>query len=106
MASSVNWLTLPQPATAGSSEVSTAAKTTSDQTVSKETFLKLLVAQIRNQNPLSPADGIQFLSQLAQFTELEQMISMRQDLEAIRKSMDASQTSGTTADETNSSAGV
>jgi flagellar basal-body rod modification protein FlgD len=55
--------------------------------VNKEMFLKLLVAQIRHQNPLNPADGIEFISQLAQFTSLEQMIGMRQELETIRKSI-------------------
>jgi flagellar basal-body rod modification protein FlgD len=43
-----------------------------------------LVAQIKNQNPLSPQDGVQFLSQLAQFTDLEQSLSMRQDIAAIK----------------------
>jgi flagellar basal-body rod modification protein FlgD len=51
----------------------------------KDTFLKLLVAQIRNQDPLNPADGLQFVTQLAQFSELEQLIQMRQDLEAVRE---------------------
>jgi flagellar basal-body rod modification protein FlgD len=47
-------------------------------------FLKLLVAQIKNQNPLSPTDGVEFLSQLSQFTEVEQMMAMRKELETIR----------------------
>jgi flagellar basal-body rod modification protein FlgD len=51
----------------------------------KDTFLKLLVAQIRNQDPLNPADGLQFVTQLAQFSELEQLMQMRQDLEAVRE---------------------
>lgn len=46
----------------------------------KETFLQLLVAQIKNQDPLKPMDGVQFLSQLAQFSELEQLIGIRQEL--------------------------
>ncbi|MCC6262998.1 MAG: hypothetical protein IT169_05420 [Bryobacterales bacterium] len=58
---------------------------------SKQTFLTLLVAQIKNQNPLNPADGTEFLSQLAQFSELEQLISIRQELEAIGKSNRASE---------------
>ncbi|MCU0226260.1 MAG: hypothetical protein MUF01_01355 [Bryobacterales bacterium] len=49
----------------------------------KETFLTLLVAQIKNQNPLNPADGTEFLSQLAQFTQVEQLISIRQELETM-----------------------
>lgn len=51
----------------------------------KETFLTLLVAQIKNQNPLNPADGTEFLTQLAQFTQLEQLISIREELEAMGK---------------------
>lgn len=55
-----------------------------DPLANKETFLQLLVAQIKNQNPLSPQDGVQFLSQLAQFTDFEQSLSMRQDIAAIK----------------------
>ena len=54
---------------------------------SKEMFLQLLVAQIKNQNPLNPADGVQFLSQLAQFSELEQLVGMRQDLAGLREDL-------------------
>lgn len=53
------------------------------QVVTKDAFLRLLVAQIKNQNPLNPADGIEFLTQLAQFTELEQMLEIRKQLEAL-----------------------
>ncbi len=60
--------------------------------VDKNAFLKLLVAQLQNQNPLSPADGATFVAQLAGFSQLEQSIAMRQDLEAIRKVLESSQT--------------
>lgn len=53
----------------------------------KEVFLKLLVAQIKNQNPLNPADGVEFLTQLSQFTELEQIMAMRKELETIRTAL-------------------
>lgn len=39
----------------------------------KDMFLKLLVAQMRYQDPMNPADSSQFLSQSAQFTALEKM---------------------------------
>ena len=39
----------------------------------KDTFLKLLVAQLKYQNPMSPADGTEFLSQTAQFTVVEKL---------------------------------
>ena len=61
----------------------------------KEMFLKLLVAQIRNQNPLSPIDSVQFVSQLAQYTELEQMMAIRQDISAVRGDLDRAGTPAT-----------
>jgi len=57
--------------------------------VSKEMFLQLLVAQIRNQNPLSPADGLAFVSQLAEFSGLEQMIAIRDEVTALRAAIEA-----------------
>jgi len=62
----------------------------------QNTFLKLLVAQIRNQNPLSPTDGLQFMTQLAQFSELEQMMQMRGDIGAIKTTIDKHLPSTTT----------
>ena len=50
---------------------------------SKELFLQLLVAQIKNQDPLNPADGTQFVSELAQFSQLEQVIAIRQGVDEI-----------------------
>ncbi len=57
------------------------------QVVTKDAFLRLLVAQIKNQNPLNPADGIEFLTQLAQFTELEQMLEIRKQLEVLARQL-------------------
>ncbi len=62
-----------------------AGQSASSTTLTKDSFLRLLVAQIKNQNPLNPADGVQFLTQLAQFSELEQLLSIREDVGAIRK---------------------
>jgi flagellar basal-body rod modification protein FlgD len=39
----------------------------------KDAFLKLLVAQLRYQDPSSPADGTQFIAQTAQFTQVEKL---------------------------------
>ena len=39
-------------------------------------FLQLLVAQIKNQDPTKPVDSTQFMTQLAQFSNLEQLISL------------------------------
>jgi flagellar basal-body rod modification protein FlgD len=53
---------------------STAGGGTSSSAVSAQEnlFLKLMVSQLQNQDPLSPTDTSNYLSQLAQFTSLEQ----------------------------------
>ncbi len=43
----------------------------------KNQFLQLLVAQLKGQNPLDPKDGTEFVSQLAQFSSLEELINIR-----------------------------
>lgn len=52
----------------------------------KDEFLKLLVAQLKNQDPTNPMDGQQMAAQLAQFSSVEQLISVNQKLEAQAKS--------------------
>ena len=79
MASSVN----PITGSGSLTGAETAAQTSATSTVpSQELFLQLLVAQIKNQDPLNPTDSVQFVSQLAQFSELEQVIAIRSDLDA------------------------
>jgi len=51
------------------------------------TFLQLLVTQIKNQNPLSPSDSTQFMTQLAQFSELEQMTNVNTQLKQLREEL-------------------
>jgi flagellar basal-body rod modification protein FlgD len=64
------------------SAVSTSAASSS-QLVSEDTFLKLLVTQLQNQDPLNPQDSAQFVSQLASFSSLEQMSSMNTNMETV-----------------------
>ncbi len=49
--------------------------------VDKMDFMTLLVAQIKNQDPMSPMDNAQFTSQITQFTMLDEMKSMNARLE-------------------------
>lgn len=60
-----------------------------DNALGKDAFLKLLVTQLQNQNPLQPmADG-EFLAQLAQFSSLETLQTMQQDIAALRTAFDS-----------------
>jgi flagellar basal-body rod modification protein FlgD len=76
------------PAPADSQQ--STAQPTADPLTSKDTFLKLLVAQLRYQNPLDPTDSVQFVTQLAQFSQLEQTTQMSEDISAIRAALTSS----------------
>src|SRR3954470_300046 len=83
--------TSPATSTANSNIASgTAALSANSKLANENTFLKLLVAQLQNQDPLQPQDGTQFVSQLAQFSSLEQNLAMRSDLDAIKSQYVAS----------------
>jgi flagellar basal-body rod modification protein FlgD len=68
-------------ATSGSTAAGAASGT--DALGNETTFLQLLVAQIQNQDPTNPIDSTTFLTQLASFSQLEQLISINQGIEQI-----------------------
>jgi flagellar basal-body rod modification protein FlgD len=56
---------------------------TGKKNLDQEAFLKLLVAQIKNQNPLEPMKDVEFISQLTQFSNLEQVIKTNSKLDEL-----------------------
>jgi flagellar basal-body rod modification protein FlgD len=60
----------------------TIKKDTTD-TLGKEDFLKLLVAQLTNQDPTNPMQDTEFISQLATYSGLEQQMNMNKNLETL-----------------------
>ncbi len=54
--------------------------------VMSDTFLQLLVAQLKSQSPLDPVDPNQFIGQLAQFNELSEVVRIREMLEQVTSS--------------------
>ena len=76
-------------ATSSGSQTTSSTATSGSTDVTKNMFLQLLVAQLKNQDPLNPADGTQFMTQLAQFQQLEQSMNTGQDITAIRQDLDA-----------------
>lgn len=72
---------LPINSTAPTTNPVTTATTSSsptDQLTNETTFLQLLVSQIKNQDPLNPTDSTQFIGQLVQFSQLEQLLGINQ----------------------------
>ena len=61
---------------------SPGAKPGIDPLANEETFLKLLVSQLKNQDPLKPPDSSQFVGQLTAYSQLEQLIGIRQNTKA------------------------
>jgi flagellar basal-body rod modification protein FlgD len=102
MASAINPIT--SATTAGSTTGTTSSSSSSslDDGVNEEMFLQLLVAQLKNQDPMNPTDSTQFVSQLAQFSELEQVIGIRSDIES---QMSSNSTSSSTTSGTSSTSG-
>jgi len=91
----------PASNSSGTSNSSTSASSSStDQLTNESTFLQLLVAQIQNQDPLNPADSIQFIGQLVQFSQLEQLLSIDKGVTTLAG--DVSGTSGTSGTSGNS----
>jgi flagellar basal-body rod modification protein FlgD len=67
--------------TAVASSAGTLSAINSTNTLGKDAFLKLLVAQLKNQDPQNPADSSQMAAQLAQFSSVEQLTNISKTLD-------------------------
>jgi flagellar basal-body rod modification protein FlgD len=68
------------PTTSSSSTTNPIAP---DQLANESTFLKLLMAQVQNQDPMNPTDSTQFVGQLVQFSQLEQLLGINQGVQTL-----------------------
>jgi len=73
--------TLPQSQSGAAA--ASATQSSSPDDVSENEFLQLLVAQIQYQDPTNPTDSTAFVTQLAQFSSLEQLVAIRGDLDSL-----------------------
>lgn len=63
-----------------------------ESTLGKDEFLKILIAQISNQDPMKPLEDKEFISQMAQFTTVEQLTNMSKELRELKNSLGFSAT--------------
>jgi flagellar basal-body rod modification protein FlgD len=77
-------MTTPLDSVSGSQVIQeTLTAQTGGQAMGRDAFLKLLVAQIRHQDPLKPQDSTQFVAELAQFSSLEQTMGINERLDML-----------------------
>jgi flagellar basal-body rod modification protein FlgD len=69
----------------------TAATPASRNALNYDAFLRLLVAQMQNQDPTAPMDSTQYLSQLASFAAVEQGVATNGKLDGLMTAMELSQ---------------
>jgi flagellar basal-body rod modification protein FlgD len=77
----VNTTTGIENITGTKSTSSAQSKTSGVKSLGKDEFLKILLAQLKNQDPLDPMQGTDFAAQLAQFSSLEQLTNLNDTLE-------------------------
>ena len=69
--------------TASSVTSSTASQAAEKASIDYDSFLKLLIAQMKNQDPTDPMDASEQIAQLATFSQVEQSIQMNSNLETL-----------------------
>ncbi len=59
----------------------------SNDTLGKDEFLKILLTQLQNQDPSQPLQDREFIAQMAQFSSVEQLMNMSNEIGALRQSL-------------------
>ena len=75
--------------TLGTYSESAPTYTSPEKELGRDQFLTLLIAQLKNQDPLNPLESADFTAQLAQFSSLEQLFGINESLDGIEEAVAA-----------------
>jgi flagellar basal-body rod modification protein FlgD len=81
------------PSTSGTGTQTATQAAAKSNTLNYNDFLKLMIAQLKNQDPLNPTDSTQYMSQIAQFSSVEQGINTNSKLDQLLVNSNISQAS-------------
>ncbi len=81
-------ITAPSSSSASTRSSASTSGQISGVSANEGTFLTLLVSQLKNQDPLNPTDGTAFVGELAQFSSLEQLMTINQNVASVTKTID------------------
>ncbi|WP_066053276.1 flagellar hook assembly protein FlgD [Robertmurraya korlensis] len=73
------------------SNYQTSQRKTGSDSLGKDDFLKILMTQLQNQDPLNPMQDKDFIAQMATFTSLEQMTNMNKSIESLVSAQEQNQ---------------
>ena len=79
--------------TSGTTAQTATQAAAKSNTLNYNDFLKLMIAQLKNQDPLNPTDSTQYMTQIAQFSSVEQAINTNSKLDQLLVNSNISQAS-------------
>jgi flagellar basal-body rod modification protein FlgD len=79
-------------ATQSNTQQTSASMTRASEELGTSQFLQLLVTQLQNQDPMNPMDNQQFITQLASFSSLEQLMSINQGVSKLTAALEETET--------------
>ncbi|MBY9081888.1 flagellar hook assembly protein FlgD [Paenibacillus sp. HN-1] len=69
--------------------LNSATSKTGSSTLGKDQFLKILITQLQNQDPMQPMEDKEFIAQMAQFSSVEQLMNISNQLNTLNQSLGA-----------------